>query len=378
MDSKYKKIYTCTPVAFHANDVFFSRDTGLIASSLRKIGYDSKCIMPHPYYDDDQRGCLIRTKYRDLQSISWWKKLDIDALVLYSWAAPKYLFVARAVHKAGIKLIIHMDTSGNFDGLDWNEMNILQKAYRKMKVKLLDFLRAIHLKYADVITISQPAADKIAKRMFFGKWFKDKVYPMPCPVSPAFFYQPMIKRERKVVCVGRWADEESDAVKRPEFMIQTAKAIVGADSSVQVDIYGRVGSQVQAIYNSFTIEERKRIRLRGFIKNEELPTIYNSAMVSICTSRSESTHIASCEAICCGCSLVVPPRKSLNVLHWYTSGNSGSIADEDSPASMADAVIKELELWDSNKRSPKAISEHWIPWFHADKVIKSIFKSKKI
>lgn len=378
MISKYRKIYTCTPVAFHANDGFFIRDSGLIASTLRTLGIDSRCIMPLPYYDDDQREHLIRTEYSNLTSPEWWKSTGIDALILYSWASPKFIPVARAIRKSGIKLIIHLDTSGYFDGADWNKLNLLQKICRKTKTKLVDFLRAIHLKYAHVITVSLPTAEMIGKRLFFGKWFRDKVFYTPCPVAPNFFYDSSIIRERRVICVGRWSESDGDAVKRPEFMIQTAKAIVTSDDTVQVDIYGRIGARVQALYDSFSYDVQKRINLKGAVKNHDLPPVYNSSMVSICTSRSEGTHIASCEALCCGCSLVIPPRKSLHVLHWYTSENSGTIADEDTPESMAKAVIKELELWNKKERTPKDISEHWANCFHADKVMKGIFESKKI
>ena len=166
MISKYRKIYTCTPVAFHANDGFFIRDSGLIASTLRTLGRDSRCIMPLPYYDDDQREHLIRTEYSNLTSPEWWKSTGIDALILYSWASPKFIPVARAIRKSGIKLIIHLDTSGYFDGADWNKLNLLQKICRKTKTKLVDFLRAIHLKYAHVITVSLPTAEMIGKQYF--------------------------------------------------------------------------------------------------------------------------------------------------------------------------------------------------------------------
>ena len=106
---KYKKIYCCTTRSFPANEHFFIRDTGLISSTIREVFHlESKCIMPLPYHDSDMPEHVIRTEYKNLTSVTWWKSLGIDALVLYSWGAPRYLPVARAVHKAGIRLIIHI------------------------------------------------------------------------------------------------------------------------------------------------------------------------------------------------------------------------------------------------------------------------------
>lgn len=374
MHPKYKKIYCCTPVAFHANDGFWIRDTGLISNTLRNMGIESNCLMPLPHYKDDQKEHLIRTKYKNLESVEWWKNMGPDAVVLYSWGAPKYNKIARAIHKAGIKLHIHLDTSGRFDGGDWEELLYIKKIFRKLEAKIIDFFRARHLKYADIITCNQPAAELICNRIFYRHWLQQKIVLFPTPVATHFRYNPSIKKERRVVCVGRWSDDESDKIKRPEFMLQTAKEIVMNDELAQVDIYGKIGTTTQKIYNSFPEDLKTRIHLKGFVKNSELPAIYNNAQVAICTSYSEGTHIASAEAICCGCSLVIPPRKSLHVLQWYTSHNSGCIATEDTPASMARSIINELNLWATQQRNPHEISNYWQPFFHIDKALHRIFE----
>lgn len=141
MNSKYKRIYCCTPVSFHANEHFFIRDTGLISTVLRDMGVESKCIMPLPFHDDDQREHIIRTEFANLESSEWWKSLQIDALVLYSWGAPRYRKIARAIHRAGIRLHIHMDTSGNFEGPALKSLPLVKRILRRLKVKAQDVLR---------------------------------------------------------------------------------------------------------------------------------------------------------------------------------------------------------------------------------------------
>ncbi|MBR5774692.1 MAG: hypothetical protein IKY42_00320, partial [Bacteroidaceae bacterium] len=136
MNPRYKKIYCCTHVSFAANEHFFIRDTGLISRTLQSMGIESKCIMPLPYHDSDQREGIIRTEYKNLKSVSWWKSLGIDAVVLYSWGAPKYTLIARAIHKAGIKLVLHLDTSGNFNGEDWDELPWYKKIIRATRVAI--------------------------------------------------------------------------------------------------------------------------------------------------------------------------------------------------------------------------------------------------
>ncbi len=324
--------------------------------------------MPLPYHDSDQREGIIRTEYKNLRSVSWWKSLGIDAVILYSWGAPKYTLIARAIHKAGLKLVIHMDFGGNLKpskNASWLKI---------IKSPFVNIFRSLHLSYADVITTSPVAAESFRSHILYGEKIASKVFNMPAPVSTNFHLLPNIEKEIKVVCVGRWSDDKGDQVKRPLFMINVAKEIIERDSMVQVEIYGKIGDKVKERYEKLSQNIKNRIHLMGYALNHTLPEIYNKAQVAICTSRSESTHIASAEAMCCGCSLVVPPRPTLKILHWYTTQNSGSIAAEDTPESMAMAVITELQMWREGKRCAEHIANCWQPIFHVNQAIKQIFK----
>ena len=376
MNPRYKRIYCCTPIAFRADEnTFFIRDTGLISRSIRNMGVESKVIMPLPYSDGDLRDEIIRTEYKNLESVEWWKSLGIDGLVLYSWGAPRYRKIARAVHKAGIRLHIHMDTSGLFEGNDWDDLTCIKKIFRLLSTKVRDFFRANHLKNADIISSSLPAANIMCERLFFRGWMRKKINIFPTPVASHFRYLSSSCKERLVVCVGRWSDDDADRVKRPEFMLNTAREIALADERVQVEIYGTIGAGIQKKYDRFPAELKARIHLKGFIRNGDLPNVYNKAQVSYCSSNSEGTHIASAEAVCCGCSLVIPPRKSLHVLHWYTSHGSGQVAAEDTPESMAQSVVRELDLWESQQRNPREISDYWQNVFIVDKALHRIFEN---
>lgn len=99
MSLQGKRIFTCTPVAFHGNDFFFSRDTGLICMNLRKIGAESLAVMPLPFHEDDIREDIIRVPMEQLKSPDWWRTLKLDGVVLYSWGAPRYTAIARPLRR---------------------------------------------------------------------------------------------------------------------------------------------------------------------------------------------------------------------------------------------------------------------------------------
>lgn len=369
MHPKYKKIYCCTPVAFHANDGFWIRDTGLISNTLRNMGVESKCIMPLPHYEDDQAEHLIRTEYKNLKSAAWWKSLGIDALILYSWGAPRYLPIARAIHKAGIRLHIHLDTSGNFEGSNYNEMPFVRKIIHKLRILSHDFFRAWHLRYADTISAGEPVLQYIATRLFYGKWIVTRGFPLASPISSKFLYFGNHKQPI-VLFVGRWNDTHQ---KRPEFMMKSIEHLIYLGIQAEIKIIGTITDEIRQWHSK--LPTTTAIKLIGYIPNNKLISEYNNAQIIACCSKYEGSHVVSSEALCCGVSVVATNRpKSLRTVHWYTSKNSGRISNMDSPNSFAEAIHDELLAWKKNERNPHTIAESWHPFLHADKMLNRIFE----
>lgn len=371
MNPKYKKIYCCTPISFRADEnSFFIRDTGLISRVIRDMGPESKVIMPLPFHADDRRELIIRTEYRNLESAEWWKSLKIDGLVLYSWGAPKYLKIAKAVHQAGIRLLIHMDTSGDFTGIDWENTPILARFIKHLKIKAVDALRAIHLSYADIITGGETALESISRRLFYGDWIVKRGYPMAAPVSPQCCYDGRTKK-RIILFIGRWNDSKQ---KRPQIMMQTLEALYSFGVQVETRILGCLTNELHQWHSSLPPAIAESIHLVGYVPNHMLTDEYNNAQIMVCPSSYESSHIVSCEALCCGASVVVSNLpSSLRTVHWYTTKNSGRISKEDTPLSLAEAIRDELETWETSERDPYAIASAWQPYFHVNKVMDEIF-----
>ena len=335
------------------------------------MGVESMNIMPLPYYEDDQREYLLRTEFSNLASVEWWQSLGIDAVVLYSWGAPRYRNIARAIRKAGIRLVLHMDSSGDFVGCFREGTPVWQRAGRWLRAKLEDVFRSMHMRQADVITMCPTAAAAVSHLPFFGKWVEDRCYPMPCPVSPACAYDGQDK-EDVVLCVGRWDDEFQ---KRPEMLMSTLERYYSAGGTAESRIFGRITESLRNWYTRLPFAVASKIRLLGYIANHQLWEEYRKARVILCTSRFESSHIVSAEALCCGCSVVTPPRlKQLRDLVWYTGAESGTIAPADTPDALAAALRVELALWETGFRNPDRIALHWQPHFHVDKVFNNIFK----
>ncbi|MBQ4635789.1 MAG: glycosyltransferase [Akkermansia sp.] len=369
MPLQNRKIYCCTPIAFHANEGFFIRDTGLISRTLAAMGVESKCIMPLPYYEDDQRDGLLRTEYENLESEAWWQKLHIDALVLYSWGAPRYRRIAHAVKKAGIRLIIHMDCTDDVVGNFSANTTVFTKIGKHIYSRLMDIPRAWHLKQADVITMGLTAAQQLSQRLFYGKWLTNKLYPSPCPVSPSFRYEGSTKKDI-ILCIGRWEDEFQ---KRPQYMMQTLGHYYGNGGTAETRIYGNLTPTIHRLHQAMPAPVAAKIKLCGYLPNQQLKEEYNQAKIILCASRYEGSHNVSAEALCCGCSVVTAnrPQKLRNLL-WYTTRQSGTVAQKDTPEALAEALQTEISAWHQGARNPSAIAAAWQPHFHVNQVFNNI------
>lgn len=351
MPKAFHKVYTCTPVAFHANARFFTRDTGLVSRTLRGLGYESKTIMPLPWHADDEKEHIIRVAPAALRSAAWWRSLGIDAVVLYSWGDPRYTLIARAIHQAGIKLILQLDFNGHFLKAE--------KFPRFLREYAVNLLRSWHLGYADAIAASPVAKVYLRGHKMYGPAIADKCHTMPTAVDSCFSYSGSTK-EQRVICVGDW----EDAVKRPAFMRETMQLLLEADARLHIDLCGPFSAACESWRLALPPAQQSRLHLLGAVSHAELPALYNRARVSVCTSESEGTHGVSAEALCCGCSIATTNRERLRMVQWYTTRDSGTVAGADTPAALAAAIQAELLAWQCHQRDPHSIAQSWQPVFH--------------
>ncbi len=352
MNHATKSFATCTPVAFHANDYFFTRDTGLICRELQKMGHKCRVIMPLPAHADDlPTRDLLRVPAKALYSSAWWKEQRLDGVVLYSWGDPRYTGIARAIRRAGMKLIVHFDSSGELhEHLSRPSGKLLNKA----KDVLINLLRRKHLSLAHTITTSRPCIESLRRDPYYGAAIAEKCTEFPTPVNGCFQYNG-VEKQARIICTGSW----QLPVKRAGFMMKALEMLLSSHSTVKVDICGPTPPELENWHNALPGHIRSRIILHGQCTHEKLSQLCNEASISLCTSESEGSHGASAEALCCGCSVVCPPRPLLSVVRWYTSRESGTVATEDTPDSICQALMAELKNWELGNRSAGRIADTW-------------------
>ena len=368
------RIYTCTPVAFGGGPDFFERDSGLLCRGLQQLGIASKAVMPGDRHREDEVD-LIRTDYANLESESWWKSQQLDALVLYAWGSPRYLKVAKAIHEAGIFLILNQDNGGFVSPLagpigwlrdQWNlagsAMVFLKQVLKGLTYGLLitDPLRAQHLRYGDVIACVSPAAAKCYSKLcyYYGSSnLVKKIVVIPHAVAERFQFAGPGKR-KQVACVGRWDDRIQ---KRPGILMEVVEALLDRDADVSIVIAGVAIAEMHAWHQRLPLGQSERVTIKGKMSRDELVDLFQQSQVFYSPSAYESFGIAAAESLCCGCSVVATKSVSMSAFEWFVSENSGCLACADRVPEHVAAIQSELQAWDCGERDANFIAQRWSP-----------------
>lgn len=385
------KVYTCTPFSFHGDESFFSRDSGLFCRVLQSIGVESKVVMPAPAMDGDIQKDLIRCTEIEIRDPVWWKSLNLDGLILYSWASPKYNLVVRAVRDAEIPVMVMMDTSGMISKLSplgefWREAHkrflyenkglsgFLKEAYRLTTDAIYNRsarLRLPHYDAASVIATVTPLAALWIPGEVVGLKRIDlanKFVYLPHPQSHIFKYDGS-KKENIVLTVGRW--EKNDwPPKNPITLIKAYEQFLKNRPEWRGIIVGKGATRLLENLKLKKTIDARRLSFMEHVPIDELPSLYSKAKIGFWASRWEGQQATGAQALCCGCSVVSHNSAHLSCFRHYVSRASGRLARHNEESALARELILESDSWLNGHRDPYEIAKAWFDEFNAPDVAK--------
>lgn len=381
------RVYTCTPVCFQGDRWFFTRDSGLFSRGLVELGIESISIMPSPAEPNDEH-CLLRVPFEQLESQDFWRSLGLDGLILYSWAAPHYLNIAKAVRAAGIPFLVNVDSCGLVSRPAnprlWRR-DLLPYLYRKSNSPLeaarslsqiVDSFGIYSVARARLATYEgstvscgvSPMAARWLRREaeHFGRPdLAAKVCYLPHPQLADFAYR-RAPKEKLVLSVARW-EKEDWIQKNPVGLIKAFDAFLAKFPDWQACIIGR-GAESLLSKLKITTVATDRLQFIDFLQPADLVPYYNRASIACWSSRSEGQIGAGAQALCCGCSVVAGDAGTLSCFHHYVSRESGRLAIDMTADALAEALMLEADAWSQGQRDPQRISSIWSDEFHSSKV----------
>jgi glycosyltransferase involved in cell wall biosynthesis len=387
------RVLTCTPVAFRGDHTFFARESGLLSRGLRMAGVQSFAVMPAPAQDGDEEG-LVRASVEQLKDASWWRRHSADAVVFYAWAMPEYAPISKAIKASGTKLMLYLDASGLWnswsDGTDWfraywifnlrthgplwGSTRFLLGALRQSIPATLAKPRLKHMALADVIGSGSPSA--LARTKHYAETFgfsdiTDRMVLSPPPIPVHFRYEGEQKKKR-IICVARWLKPDW-AQKNPSMLLASLELFLSRRHDYEAVVVGRGANDLRSSKFYPAGLNDLPVRFIDAIPNAELTALYQESRISFCSSYHESFHLASFEAACCGCSIVALDSPDLPALQWLAESD-GTLANEDSPQSFAEALLAEAAKWDGGGHSGEDISHRWSSELHADKAAARVLR----
>lgn len=375
------RIFTATPKAFLTNgssdSSFFSRDMGLTCHALQKAGVESRVVLlTGP--DVRDHSDVIRASLEQMESAGWWKQFHLDAVVLCAWSAPRYTPIAKAINGSGAKLIVRCDNGEPYS--QWQK-TVRQSFYTHylfarymgkgwgyacgfslLKTPLF-YIPAVydnrvveHLSYAGLILNETPDGARFLKELLLKKKRADiaaKVQYVPHPIMDCAGYSEEVKKEKRIVAVGRW----DSYAKNAPLLIRTLEKALAKQPDYEAHIFGGGEDQLIRLKRRLPADVQTRIVIRGIVDHDALIPEYQKSRIFFAPSRSESFNIAAAEALACGCSVVGGGH--ISSFRNFASGESGTVANHYNAASLADALRVEINAWANGLRSPKQNSVLW-------------------
>jgi glycosyltransferase involved in cell wall biosynthesis len=235
-----------------------------------------------------------------------------------------------------------------------------------------ELFRLLHMHQADyLLAVSPLALDRL--RRFLGIFHQHNLaqrlrfIPHPVSNSALYFGKP---KQNLVVALGRWT--ATDWQKNPELHIQILSLFLEKHIDFKAIIAGPFDPTFEALLTSLRPDIRSRIVLTGRLPNDQALKILDEAKISFALTRHESFHIATGEALCCGCSIVTYPSLMLPSMQYFMENGDGTVAKSINPADILHALDVEADLWHAGRRDPFLISAFWQRRLHASNVAHAV------
>lgn len=380
---------TCTPVDFPSDPHFWGRDTGLLCRSMRDLGVDCSCIMPGSPAGMDEGGAL-RASMDSLRSSEWWKSHGLDVVVLYAWGDPRYQDIARAIREAGILLVQNLDSAGiespYADIRNWwvsltdmiqgpqplsSKARLVARMVRDLFPFIYESRRLTMLEESDVLAVVSPAAG-VSISDYAGalgrKHLASRIRVIPHAVPEIMRYDGRSK-SKTVICVGRWNKEDWHQ-KNPQRTLDVARRFCDAHPDWSFEIIGRGADRLSAHFPCAS--EPSNLRFTPHLERDVLRERYLDSHLIFCASRFESYHIASAEAVCCGCRVVVPDHPLLSSTAWFTTHDSGTVAKSHDAEELLAALNREVACFAPHSTTCASRASHWASLLTGSAVAKTV------
>jgi glycosyltransferase involved in cell wall biosynthesis len=272
-------------------------------------------------------------------------QIQPDIVETYDWSAP-LIFKLK-----GVKTVIRLHGSNTANNLYMQKnRSVLLSNLEKMAILKADF----------ILSVSNHIAELTRKS--FGLNFTSKtIYN---GVDTSLFNDYGIERNNnKILFVGRM-----HPYKGLEDLFAALNLVFTENKSVYFEIVCTVIEDYKAKLLSLVDKEfHPRIKFTGRVNNDELPTYYNSANLSILPSRAEAFPIIPLESMACGTPVIIADRFSAREI--VEDNEDGFLVNALDKTELANKILHILENQSIIEEMRKKTRQKIVDNFSIDKVL---------
>lgn len=371
------KILAAIPLVYDSPASFLERDVGAVIVALRALGHEATFIALGDKKHEAEDLPLCLTTRAELGDPRWWQAWRPDAIILNTWAAPRYHDIRAAALSAGCPVIEKLDTDGTkspkvdfaifllrelvtFDarGAWWRAVETWLRACARALViyclpALLDRRVVRELSQVTMCAAETPiAAARVERylRLFHANPMP-RVVAIPHPAgSEQMRFEPGDVKLDQIVAVGRW----DHFAKGWGMLAKVARCFLPLQPRWQFMV---VGSGATEEGTRLEREFPGQFRMLGRLDRVQMAAQMKSAKIFLLPSFIESFNIAGAEALCCGASVVGPA--SIPSSAYFAGHDSGTTSYRRTAVDLTDAVLAEVAEWADGRRDPVEISAYW-------------------
>ena len=349
------------------------RDPIQIPMSLRSAGFYVELVTRCDCDVEEIHGFPV-SRVREL--LSGGEIADrFQCVIAISRFDPSLSDILKRIKAGGVPLIVKGDTDGTLGypivpnylrsvPLTAGGLNVLRHLKWRLPFKSVVASKLQHFEYADRVVYESPGAG-VNLAYVLNYWglrrYVAKLAWIPNSVHDDYLEGTLPEKDGlKIVAVGRWDDR---LVKGADIL---ARVISGALNGMEDIRFAVIGSGEEIVRQAIPERLLERVEFTGQLDVTALKKLLREAKIMIVPSRLESFSIASAEALCSGCSLVVTPVESL--VYLSGGGAFGSVSRDFRPSSLMAALDHEIKQWRGGARRSDQISNYWRSQLSKEKI----------
>jgi glycosyltransferase involved in cell wall biosynthesis len=368
------------------------KDPGLIPLGLNRIGCDTFLVtLTKPQLTGYKPPfSLIPTERERLFDVEFWRHLDAEVVICYTWLQPSYNPLLEKIVAGGKKIVLKLDSDGRLgypampryvqdsppdllrDALSWFRRTrvygrLSSRFRKKYRALMLQKLEQIRLS-STVIVESPKALANISRILDYWSRsdLQSKLQFVPDPVAEDVLAASTRNKRNLAISVGRWADSR----KNVHTLLRCANRFLATNPEWNLRVLGEGQEIVKKTVSTWPRSLASRVEISGIVPHSKVAELLADSRIFFAPSSSESWGMAAAEATCMGCTIVGTPLESFEYL--AADGFSGTLSEGFASRQISRALELDVVKHAQGAYDPVEIARHWRSKLSIDQVSSQI------